>query len=33
MRIARIPTIVRMLRSGTYSQFQGYKSAVKDLVG
>jgi glycosyltransferase involved in cell wall biosynthesis len=32
-RLARIPTIVRMLRSGIYTQFQGYKSAVKDLVG
>lgn len=31
-RIGRIPAIVKMLRSGTYDQFLGYKSAVKDLV-
>lgn len=31
-RIARVPGIVRMLRSGTYDRFSGVKSAVRDLV-
>jgi glycosyltransferase involved in cell wall biosynthesis len=31
-RIARMPLILRNLRAGGYRQFQGYRSAVKDLV-
>lgn len=31
-RATRFPHVVRMLRGGTYTHFQGYRSALKDLV-
>jgi hypothetical protein len=31
-RLRRIPHILRLWRGGQYSSFQGWKSAVKDLM-
>ncbi|CAA9529357.1 MAG: Alpha-L-Rha alpha-1,3-L-rhamnosyltransferase [uncultured Sphingomonadaceae bacterium] len=31
-RASRPPMVLNMLRNGTYKRFQGYKSAVKDLI-
>lgn len=31
-RMRRVPALLKMLADGTYNQFQGYKSALKDLA-